>query len=490
MKPNRQAETSGRKPTTGTFLIGTEDYEGRIASVAAALGEKNEPMQKRAEELRRAADLLAQVSAERLRFRFLSETSALLSASLDYETTLTSLSRILVPTISDGCGIFLARGSSIRCVATSHADAAKEPIMLALASGFCRDADDPGNLVAMVMRERRPIVVSGEAIERGAEECLEDPNALVLFSRLEMRWVMAFPFLSRDRVLGAILLYGTTSGRDTGEVDVTLVQEIASRAAIAVDNAMLYQEARRAIEARDNLMAIVSHDLRNSLSLAMMSAAVLDGAALHDERRERAKERVASLRKGLGQMRRLIEDLLDFASLEAGQLSLICVEHDAAALVNESLEAFQESAEQKGIKLEGRVPSAPSRLVCDGDRIRQVISNLLGNALKFTPQGGSVVLSAADAGDAVEFTVSDTGCGIPPDELPRVFEAYGRAARSRHGGRGLGLFISRGVVESHGGAMWVESTDSLGTTFRFRIPKVARVEGELGAGSTRTNLVA
>jgi signal transduction histidine kinase len=476
-------------------LRAADELESRIASATAALEDQNDHLHQKAEELRRAAalaaDLLARVSAERLRFRFLAETSALLSASLDYETTLASLSRVLVPTLADGCGIFLANDSStIRCVATAHADPAKEPILQALAAGFCKDTSDPENLLAQVMREKRPIVVRGAVIEHGAHTCMDDPEAVKLFQLLTVRWVIAFPFVSRDRVLGGIVLYGTNSARECEDLDRVLVQEIASRAAIAVDNAMLYQEAQRAISARENLMAIVSHDMRNSLSLVLMSAALLDGSLGFEEPRVHMKPRVDMIRKGLGQMRRLIEDLLDFASLESGHLSLLRKEHEVTSIVGEAVEAFQLTANAKNIRLEDRVMGGPCRVYCDRDRILQVLANVMGNAMKFTPAGGTVTVRARVGGDDVEFSIADSGCGIAKEELPRVFEAYFRASRPKNGGTGLGLYIAKGVVESHGGHMWVESRPGAGTTFYFSLPRLVMLSDDEEAPVESSHLVA
>jgi signal transduction histidine kinase len=465
----------GRERPMGGALRASEELECRFASATAAFEEQNDHLQQKADDLRRtaslAADMLGRVSAERMRFRFLAETSALLSASLDDETTLTSLSRVLVPTLADGCGIFLAEGSAIRCVATAHASPAKEPILSALAEAFCKDTSAPENLIAQAIRDKRPIALRRPAIERSTSAFACDPEARELLSALTLRWAMAFPFISRARVLGGVVLFGTHTARDCDEVDRGLVQEIASRAAIAIDNALLYREAQRAITARENLMAIVSHDLRNSLSLAMMGSTVLETALMQDEPRARVQQRVGSIHKGLGKMRRLIEDLLDFSSLEAGHLSLVCKEHDVASLLSEAIEAFQVTASAKAIHLEGRCVGSSCRVVCDRDRVLQVIANVMGNALKFTPSGGAVTLRARAGGDDVEFSVADTGCGIPSAELPRVFEAYFRTSRPKNGGTGLGLFIAKGVVESHGGHMWVESRAGEGTTFHFSLPR-------------------
>jgi signal transduction histidine kinase len=307
---------------------------------------------------------------------------------------------------------------------------------------------------------------------------------------LTVRWVIAFPFVSRDRVLGGIVLYGTSSARECEDLDRVLVQEIANRAAIAVDNAMLYQEAQRAISARENLMAIVSHDMRNSLSLVLMSAALLDGSLGFEEPRTNMKQRVDMIRKGLGQMRRLIEDLLDFASLEGGHLSLMRNEHDVASIVDEAIEAFQLSANAKNIRLEGRVMGGPCRVFCDRDRILQVIANVMGNALKFTPAGGTVTVRARVGGDDVEFSIADTGCGIAKEQLPCVFEAYFRASRPKNGGTGLGLYIAKGVVESHGGHMWVESRPGAGTTFYFSLPRFVMLSDDEDAPVASSHLVA
>lgn len=226
----------------------------------------------------------------------------------------------------------------------------------------------------------------------------------------------------------------------------------------------------------EHLMATAAHDLRNALSLAVMSLSA--GETLGEiPKGSPLAARIALVRKGLGRMQRLIDDLLDFSCLETGHLSLVFSTQSVAALIEEVVEAFREAAAEKGIHLVC-VPHADGcNLECDGFRLLQVFSNIVGNALKFTPKGGEITVAAVDCDPDIEFKISDSGSGISAAELPYVFEAYRGAKRNRSGGLGLGLSIAKSIVIAHGGRIWGESRLGVGTTFFFRIPKRSALDG-------------
>jgi signal transduction histidine kinase len=175
----------------------------------------------------------------------------------------------------------------------------------------------------------------------------------------------------------------------------------------------------------------------------------------------------------VARMSRLIDDLLDSASLDAGQLSLRLGLADPRELLAESAEQHARAAEARIVTLEIDAPDDLPTICCDRARIVQVLSNLIGNALKFTPEGGLVRASARTRDGSVEFQVSDTGCGIPVDRLPHIFERYWHADRAAGGGTGLGLYICRGLVEAHGGTLTVHSAEGRGATFSFTLPEGA-----------------
>lgn len=230
---------------------------------------------------------------------------------------------------------------------------------------------------------------------------------------------------------------------------------------------------RRAVQSRDEVLRIVSHDLREPLQCIALTAQQLGevGSPGPD---------VASLRKAVDRilrasesMARLIDDLLDIASIEAGRLGLRPAALRADALLRDSLDAHQVQAESRKVVLSLAVV-APVTIVGDQGRILQVLSNLIGNALKLVPAGGVVTMSATDDGDAVRFTVADTGPGIDPEHLLRVFEPFWQGGRPDRRGRGLGLTIARGIVEAHDGRIWLDSELGRGTTVSFTLPKASK----------------
>jgi PAS domain S-box-containing protein len=228
---------------------------------------------------------------------------------------------------------------------------------------------------------------------------------------------------------------------------------------------------RQAVQARDDMMGIVSHDLRNPANaVKMLARSILEGD--HTAPVTTVLERVAIMRQAADQIDALIQDLLDITRLEAGRLAVQLTTVDVASVLTSSIDALRPLAETSGLTLSVELPDVPVSVQADRDRIVQVLSNLVGNAIKFTPTEGqvSVVATAHDAD--VEFVVTDTGEGIPTDQLPFVFDRFHQAASHRRGSRhgaGLGLPISLGIVEAHGGTMWIESTLGVGTSVHFTL---------------------
>jgi signal transduction histidine kinase len=233
---------------------------------------------------------------------------------------------------------------------------------------------------------------------------------------------------------------------------------------MAIDNALLYDEARRASEAREDVLAIVSHDLRSPLAALLMRA-----RALAEEDGPKA-DSVRTIVRTAERMGRLIDDMLDLAKLQAGQLQLERKPVELAGLVREVLETFGPLAEKKHARLEGQV--APElRARGHRNRLLEVLSNLVDNAIKFTRDGGSVTIGVERSGRELVVSVADTGPGIPREQLPHVFERFWKARKKQGVGLGLGLSIAKLLVEAHGGRIWVESELGKGATFRFTLPQ-------------------
>lgn len=431
------------------------------------------------------ADLLMRTAVEETRARFLAEASLRLLASTDEESTFSTLSRLFVPILADGACVFSLHGGErrqwrpevsdiqfvdVHCRALAHADAAKEKFVSVLAENLAYQAERHVEWTQQVFQRGRGNELSGQALLDVFATYSGQADMTEALQALDLRWLEGWPLVAHDRVLGAIFLLGSTLRHEFEGAKEEILQSLAHCASLAVDNARIHQDAQRSIRARERLMAVAAHDLRNSLSLASMTVSLLDGGS-ESANGAPPVSRLATLRKGLGRMQRLVDDLLDFSSIEAGGLSIVPGQQPVAMLVEETLEAFRDTAAQKGIHLSAHPPAMACIIEGDAFRLLQVLSNLVGNAMKFTPRGGTVTITIVNHDDDVGFSVSDTGCGIAPAELPHVFEAYWRTTRARSGGVGLGLSIAKGIVESHGGTMWVESRLGEGTTFFFKLPK-------------------
>jgi signal transduction histidine kinase len=228
-------------------------------------------------------------------------------------------------------------------------------------------------------------------------------------------------------------------------------------------------EAEKAVAARDELLAIVSHDLRNPLSAIVTGAAILNRTTVDRAQGQLVHKAAHAIVRAAERMNRIIADLLDLAQIEAGQLAVEQQSEDLEAIVGEGVEMLRPLAVKLDIKLEGSVGKG-LRAHCDRGRVLQIVSNLVGNALKFTNKGGSILIDAQLAGDEARLCVRDSGQGISEQDLARIFERFWHAQRNNREGIGLGLSIVKGLVLAHGGRIWVESKLGVGTTFFFTLP--------------------
>jgi signal transduction histidine kinase len=287
-----------------------------------------------------------------------------------------------------------------------------------------------------------------------------------------LRSLVVVPLIARGRTFGTMSVLTGPARPQLDEADLKLVQELARRVAVGFDNARLYREAREAVRIRDDVLAIVSHDLKSPLSVVDMASRLLRRRL---GEREQADPRVAkqldAIQRSADRMRTLIVDLLDLASIQAGQFIIDSSPHRAAELLEEAVDFHLPIATEQQITLERRLPDQELRICCDRPRVLQVLSNLLGNAIKFCRPGDVVEVRARRQGDRhLEVTVADTGPGISPEDLPRLFQAYWSGPRQPKRGTGLGLFIAKGIVEAHGGTLSVESTLGHGSRFFFTLP--------------------
>ena len=286
-----------------------------------------------------------------------------------------------------------------------------------------------------------------------------------------LRDLACVPLQARGQVLGVLTLATVGAAHGLDGDDVRLAEEIARAAAVALDNARLFVQAREEARCREQALAAVSHEMRGPLQvISIASGALLRAwpadAALLPERRQ-----IAVIAQSAERLRRLAADLLDLSRVDAGHFAVAPEPVRAGALLQGAIEANRSIAEQKGVALSAS--SSPALAVlADEQRVQQVFANLIGNAVRFTPAGGAVTLSAESAEGGVRFSVTDTGAGIAPQHLPRVFERFWSAGKCRDCA-GLGLAISRAIVEAHGGGIGVESQPGQGATFTFTLPLAA-----------------
>jgi PAS domain S-box-containing protein len=405
---------------------------------------------------------------------FLARASEALASSLDPAGTLESLVQLAVPALADGCGVYLLGpdGAVLRH-AVAHADPALAEAMRAFHVKYPVRLDARGG-IGRVLRTGEPELVPllpEAALEALPEGLREDTR------RLGVRSYLSVPMESRGRRLGALTLAQVGSGRSFGPADLPLVLDLARRAALAVDNAQLYLEAQSAVRTREDFLQVASHELKTPLTplaLKLQTLARELGAQPETDFTRRARAHVEAGRKQVRKLSELIGDLLDVSRIMGGRFALELEEVELAGLVREVASRHESQAEQAGCAVSlslGEVRGRWDRL-----RLEQVVTNLLDNALKYGAGKPVQVRLARQEGRAV-LEVQDAGIGLEPSQAARIFERFERAVSERHyGGLGLGLYITRTIVEGLGGHVGVTGAPGEGACFRVELPLAAPAE--------------
>jgi signal transduction histidine kinase len=323
------------------------------------------------------------------------------------------------------------------------------------------------HLTQSAFQTKGPVLVDRATPEMIASWSQNDLHRRAL-EAMDIGSVVAVPLLAHEKVLGVIALVKSNASERYTVDDLRVAGALAERAAAAIESGRLYRAAREAIAARDRVMGIVAHDLRNPLAAILLQASVLRRRGSEPDRRSR--QPVELIERSARRMSRLIRDLLDMASIEAGTLAVECDRVAADHLIADSATAQKPLASAASLELRLDVAKDLPEVWGDRERLHQVLENLIGNAVKFTKPGGRVTVGAAAKDSAVLFWVSDTGAGIAAEHLPHVFERFWQARKDWRRGAGLGLPIVKGIVEAHRGRIWVESAAGRGTTFFFTIP--------------------
>jgi signal transduction histidine kinase len=402
--------------------------------------------------------------AQRLRLR----VSEALTASLDYRLALRSLARLALPLLGEFCLIDVAGADgSYERVACAHVDPARQRLFeQAFGQSQGARAGGPAALGAPP---------GADLDEAWRQTWVTEPAHAALFRGLASgplsRVAMTVGVPGRPRL--GTLTFGGRFAAPSEESRKALAQELARRAALTIENGRLYERANEAVRGRDQVLAVVSHDLGNPLSIIVGSADLLEAALPAAARSGRVTAALDRISRSATRMTRLIADLLDFASIQAGRFAIERAPVDPASLVGEAAAGFEETAKAKEVLLAICPADVLPRVSCDRDRVVQVLSNLLSNAIKVSPAHGHIEVRAESRGGEVVFAVSDTGPGIATEDLDHIFERFWRAREVGYRGTGLGLAIARGIVEAHGGRIWAESPPGAGATILFTLPAAA-----------------
>lgn len=478
------------------YSLGAVDYiltpvvpeilRAKIA-VFVDLFKKTEQVKRQAEEREkfiREQAALAEAEARQERLAFLADASNVLAGSLEYHKTFHSLAHLVVPRLADFCVVLATEEDGVlRQVAVAHSNLLDEPALRKLAAEFPESsaAKTGGAHVVRTGQSQMCCDMDNGALEEVFQHP-EDREQLLSFAPTSF---IAVPLKTYDRVLGAIVMVNTSEGRMCGTDELSLAEELAHRAALAIDNAGLYKsaqkaraESERANLAKDSFLAMLSHELRTPLTPVLTSVLALEQTEdLSDETRASLQ----MIRRNVELEARLIDDLLDLTRISKGKVQLSLEEVDAHSLLRNALEICQADIDKKHLSMRTDFAAEKVCLEADPARLQQIFWNLIKNAVKFTPEGGRLEIRTQNEDGQLRVQVSDSGMGIDAETLPKIFNAFEQGDRTQFGGLGLGLAISKALVETHSGKLTAESAGKdQGATFTAIFPV-----GEHNAGASK-----
>jgi PAS domain S-box-containing protein len=410
--------------------------------------------------------------------RFLADASAALAGLVDYESTLQKVARLAVPTFADWCAVdILDEGDVLRRLAVAHVDPSKVELAHAL---YRRNPPDPASRQGAwnVVRTGKSTIVP-EITDELLTTSVKDAETLGIVRTLGLRSYMCVPLAARGKVLGVVTFVAAESGRRYTAADLAVAEDLAHRAAVAVENTRLYQTVREADRRKDEFLAMLGHELRNPLAPIRTSLFVLKMPGADAAIARRARE---MMERQVEHLVRLVDDLLDVSRIMRGKVELLREPVELATVVARAVETSQPVLDAEGHRLTVALPPEP--LSVDGDPVRlaQVVSNLLNNAAKYTERGGQVWLTVGREGGEAVVRVRDSGIGIAPQLLPRLFDMFFQAERrtkDSQGGLGIGLSLVRRLVQLHGGTVEAHSAGlGKGSEFVVRLPLLIKDEDE------------
>ena len=399
---------------------------------------------------------------------FLEEATRTLNRSLEVKDTLEALARVAVGRYADWCVVYtLSEPDRVERAVAVHADPAHAETVEAFAHGsFPLDSDNP---VARVIREREPLLAAEVTPTAVDAATVGDDGRSAAAHALRPTSGLILPLMARDQPLGALSVV-RSAGR-YGQAEMELMEELARRAALALDNAILYEQARAADRAKANFLAVMSHEFRTPLSAILGYADILT-AKIHGDLNDKQAGHLQRVKASVRHLSHLVDEILSYASMEAGRERVRPEQLDVVSLAADAAAIMEPIAEAAGLELKVSLPDGPVELRTDGSKVRQILINLLSNAVKYTPSG-QIDFAMEVRPERVEVRVVDTGPGIPREHLEDVFEPFWQVDRSdgrRINGTGLGLAVARRLGRLLGGDVRLESEVGVGSTFTLDLP--------------------
>ena len=431
-----------------------------------------------AEQRAEAAIELAQREAARM--RYLAHAGELLASSMSAREILATLARLAVPELADWAAVdlFIEGGTAVDRVAIAHVDSNKVSLVQDLVKKYPPRLDRTDDGLGRILATGEPQLVP-EIPEALLVHAARDEEHLRIIRELGLRSYVCVPIASRDRVRGAFTLISAESGRSYGEDDLQLALEIARRASIALDIADTVTELQRAERVatqadkrKDEFLALLGHELRNPLAaIAAASEVMAVSAAGSDRATQRAQQAIA---RQVGHMKHMLDDLLDVARIARGKMALVREPLDLREVVRHTVGDHRADFARSNVAVSCDLPATPVSVAADRTRLAQLIANLVLNAVKFTPAGGTVTLRVRSTDERAELEVADTGIGIDEQDLEDLFDPFVQARPTHErskAGLGLGLALVKGLAELHGGSVHAHSEgEGRGARFVVHLP--------------------
>lgn len=413
-------------------------------------------------------ELEEKISRRTQTLSFLLDASRLLSSSLDYTTTLQNIVRSAVPEFADWCALDILQAEGYKRLLVHHKNPAKQKYAQKLQNDYPLDITSPGG-AGKVLRTGEAEYHKIVSDEDGFKIARKNSKLFALLKKLGLGSIIIMPLKGRGRVLGAISFVTENQRRSYDEESFVMAEELARRAAAAMENARLYKESQDTIKLRDEFLSIASHELKTPITSMKMFAQVLQ-KQFEEKKEEEPLRYLRRINEQINKQTQFISDLLDISRLQLGKFGFKPERFDLENAIREITEGIQLTTQKHKISIRGE---ATKKVFADKERIGQVITNLLTNAIKYSPKGGKIIVGISQKKGGTTVSIQDEGVGIAKENLKKIFERFYQVSEpteKTYPGLGIGLYISTEILKKHHGTLSVESTKGKGSTFTFTLP--------------------